>query len=171
MRQSSASFCFIAMFILFDQGVCECCDYFDHFSCELFFFYYKCDVQMHFAGSFGPTINISLTGSANLRLRSYDIGSYICDNFEVFWKIVRADGETEVYTVANNDEYHYGRRETLYDRGLTFSGYCDFPCHPRLTVTPTDLRYNGAQITGVVDLPECFNTSNTTNTTILRIQG
>lgn len=126
---------------------------------------------MHYAGNFGPTINISLTGSANLYLTAYEVGPYICDIFEVIWKIVRADGETEIYTVASNDEYHYGRYESLYDRGLTFSGYCEEICRPWLTVTPTDLRYNGAQITGVVDLPECFNTSNTTNTTILRIQG
>ena len=37
-------------------------------------------------------------------------------------------------------------------------------------ITPTDLRYNGAQITGVFNLPECFS-SNVTDTITLNIQG
>ena len=84
---------------------------------------------------------------------------------------MRADGEFEVYTVANQDEYDYGRYETLDDRGLSFAGYCDFGCSPRLTITPSDMRYNGAQIKGVVYLPGCYNATNTTDTTVLSIQG
>ncbi|CAI8022428.1 hypothetical protein GBAR_LOCUS13172, partial [Geodia barretti] len=89
----------------------------------------------------------------------------------VYWEILRDDGETEVYTVANQDEYHYGRYETLEDRGLSFAGYCDLGCSPSLTITPTDMRYDGAQITGVVNLPGCYTATNTTNTTVLSIQG
>ena len=124
-----------------------------------------------YAGNFGPTINISLAGSVYLSITAYDIGPYACNEVEVFWKIVRADGETEVYTVFNQDEYHYGRHEILSDRGLTFSGYCDHPCYPQLIITPTDMRYNKAQITAVVNISECYNALNTTNTTTLSIQG
>ena len=120
------------------------------------------------AGNFGPTINISFAGSVYLSITAYHIGPYGCNEAEVFWKIARADGETEVYTVLNQDEYHYGRREILSDRGLTFSGYCDFLCRPRLTITPTDMRYNEAQITAVVNISDCYNT---TDTATLRIQG
>ena len=84
---------------------------------------------------------------------------------------MRADGETEVYTVANQDEYHYGTHETLEDRGLNFAGYCDFDCVQWLIITPTDMRYDGAQITGVVNLPGCYTVANTTHTTVLSIQG
>ena len=75
------------------------------------------------------------------------------------------------YIVATHDEYRRGRRETMTDRGLSFGGYCGSFCFLGLAITPTDLRYNEAQITGMVHLPECYNTSNTTNTTTLRIQG
>ncbi|CAI8046248.1 hypothetical protein GBAR_LOCUS25556, partial [Geodia barretti] len=74
-----------------------------------------------------------------------------------------------MYTVVNYSDYPHGRHESITERGLSFGGYIE--CDLRLTITPTDLRYNGAKITGIVRLPECFNTSNTTNTTTLRIQG
>ncbi|CAI8016253.1 hypothetical protein GBAR_LOCUS9981, partial [Geodia barretti] len=65
----------------------------------------------------------------------------------------------------------YGTHETLEDRGLNFAGYCDFDCVQWLIITPTDMRYNGAQITGVVNLPGCYTATNTTHTTVLSIQG
>ena len=99
------------------------------------------------------------------------IGSYICNDIGVYWEILRADGELEVYTVANRHEYYHGRYETLADRGLSFAGYCDLNCILGLTITPTDIRYDGAQITGVVNLPGCYNATNTTDTTVLSIQG
>ena len=102
---------------------------------------------------------------------AYEIGPYSCNDYGVYWEILRADGEFEVYTVANQDKYYYGRYETLEDRGLRFSGGCDIGCIPRLTITPTDMRYDGAQITGVVNLPGCYNATNTTDTTVLSIQG
>ena len=39
------------------------------------------------------------------------------------------------------------------------------------TISGDDLRYNGAQITGVFNLPECFNSPNVTDTITLNIQG
>ena len=76
-----------------------------------------------------------------------------------------------MYTVANYSDYPQGRRESITERGLSFGGFCDFECYVGLAITPTDLRYNGAQITGMVRLPECFKNAETTNTTTLRIQG
>ena len=122
-------------------------------------------------GTFGPTMNISLEGSAYLGIMANRIGSYICNDIGVYWEILRADGELEVYTVANRHEYYHGRYETLADRGLSFAGYCDLNCILGLTITPTDIRYDGAQITGVVNLPGCYNATNTTDTTVLSIQG
>ena len=78
-----------------------------------------------------------------------------------------------MYTVVNYDDYRRGKLESITERGLTFGGFCyrRIVCNFQLTITPTDLRYNGAKITGIVRVPECFTTSNTTNTTTLRIQG
>ena len=96
---------------------------------------------------------------------------YDCQETEILWEIAKPNGEYEVYTVASYSQYRHGRHESITERGLSFGGFCHLDCYVRLTITPTDLRYNGAQITGIVRLPECFNTSNTTNTTTLRIQG
>ena len=76
-----------------------------------------------------------------------------------------------MYTVVNYGQYRHGKRESIMERGLSFGGFCNIDCYVGLTITPTDLRYNGANIAGIVRLPECFNTSNTTNTTTLRIEG
>ena len=109
-------------------------------------------------------------------MRLYDgLEIYNCQEAEIFWDIVKRNRENEIYIVANHDEYRHERHETMTDRGLSFGGSCHYTifglCDIQLTVTPTDLRYNDAQITGMVHLPECYNTSNTTNTTTLRIQG
>ena len=118
-------------------------------------------------GYFGPTVNVSLGGSANL-LMSLDDIDIDCE-VKVVWEIKRTDGETELYTVVNDEEYRRGRYDTLPERGLSFGGYCHHIifCTVQLTVDPIDMRYNEAQITGVFSLPKCFNTSNTTNTTTL----
>ena len=99
----------------------------------------------------------------------YFIDFYECQEAEILWEIVKPNGEYEVFTVANYSHYRDGRRETITERGLSFGGFCDFDCYVGLTITPTDLGYNGAQITGIVRHPGCFTTSKTTNTTILRI--
>ena len=64
---------------------------------------------------------------------------------------MRADAETEKYTVAIQS--YYRTYENHPDRGLSFEGFCDIYCFQLLTITPTDMRYNGAQITGVVNIP------------------
>ena len=101
---------------------------------------------------------------------AYYIDHYGCLDTEAHWEIERADGELEVYTVLN-DTYRYGRREELPDMGLSFKGYFIEGFSLRMDISPTDLRYNGAQITGVFNLPECFNSSNVTDTITLNIQG
>ena len=101
------------------------------------------------------------------------IDSYDCPDTEAHWEIERADGELEVYTVLN-DTYRYGRDEELLDRGLSFDGICHpafFICIFDVELSPTDDRYNGAQITGVFNVPECFNSSNVTDTLTLNMQG
>ena len=72
-----------------------------------------------------------------------------------------------------NETYHNGRDEDLPDRGISFDGLCiqSDICYLEMEVSPTDMRYNGAQITGVVNLPECFNSSNITDPMTLNIQG
>ena len=70
-----------------------------------------------------------------------------------------------------NETYHYGRYDNIPDRGLSFHGDCFGSCYFYMTVNPIDLRYNGAQITGVFNLPECFNSSNITDPMTLNIQG
>ncbi|CAI8019959.1 hypothetical protein GBAR_LOCUS11952 [Geodia barretti] len=141
--------------ILFDGGLC----------------FYYCDYFRSFSWNFGSSINISLNGSTSLYMEVYySIDFYDCQEAEILWEIAKPNGEYEVYTVANYSHYRRGRHESITERGLSFGGYF-FECDLRLTITPTDLRYNGAKITGIVRLPECFNTSNTTYTTTLRIQG
>ena len=71
---------------------------------------------------------------------------YNCSEVEAHWKIQRADGETEVYPVVN-ETYRY---HVLLDIGLNYWGLCySFSCSLLMIVNPTDLRYNGAKITGV----------------------
>ena len=117
-------------------------------------------------------MNISLEGVADFNLDAYRIDTYNCPESEIQWEIQRANGETEVYTVVN-DTYRYGRDEDIPDRGLYFHGYCHpyLFCSLEIEIRPTDLTYNGAQITGIVNLPECFSTLNTTDPMTLNIQG
>ena len=93
---------------------------------------------------------------------AYFIDIYDCSEFEAHWKIQRSDGETEMYTVFNED---------IPDRGLSFYGHCSDICDLYMKISPTDMRYNGAQITGVLNLPECYNSSNITDPMTLNIQG
>ena len=120
-------------------------------------------------------------------MQAYYVDTYDCEEAEIFWQIERADGEIEFYIIHNHT--YYGRFDTFPDQGISLTEeygeecfcryhyfyyhyyYYDCTPHQKLTITPTDMRYDGAQITGIVNLPECFNTSNTTVTTTLRIQG
>ena len=110
--------------------------------------------------------NISLNGNAAFNMIAYHI---YCPDVKVHWEIQRADGETEMYTVVN-ETYHYGRYD-FPDRGLSFFADCSPRCFLYMTISPTDMRYNGAQITGVFNLPECFNSSNITDPMTLNIQS
>lgn len=138
-------------------------------------------------GDFEPTIHTSLSRNISLEMQINNFYSYDCYETEVLWELERADGEIEVYIIRNHT--YYGRFNTFPDQGISLTEEYEENCfchyhyfyhyyywyectiHQKLTITPTDMRYDGAQITGVVNLPECFNTSNTTVTTTLRIQG
>ena len=123
------------------------------------------------AGSSTITQNISLEGSASFYFYAYIIDTYDCPDIEVYWEIHRADGEREVYTVLN-ETYHYGEYYVeLSDRGVDIWGDCGSFCEARITISPTDMRYNGAMITGVVYLPDCFNSPRVTDSLTLNIQG
>ena len=123
-------------------------------------------------GYFSSDTNISLEGSAHFYMYGYYIDIRNCSEVEAHWEIQRADGNIEMYTVLN-DTYHYGRHEyfNLPDRGIELMSYCHDFCDLDLFVMPTDLRYNGAQITGVFNVPECFNSPYVTDTITLNIQG
>ena len=57
------------------------------------------------------------------------------------------------------------------ENGLSFRTLCRLLyCAMRLSLNPTDLRYNGAQFTCICSLPEC-NTTNITDPTTVNIQG
>ena len=102
-------------------------------------------------------------------MEAFSIDTYECPQTEAYWEILRADGDVEVYTVVN-DTYTRGRSyENLH--GLRFHGHCGMVCDLLLNVIPTDLRYNGAKITGVIHIPECFSIPNVTDTATLNIQG
>ena len=115
-------------------------------------------------------INISLEESVYFYMEAYHIDIYDCPDIEVQWEIERADGEKEVYTVVN-ETYHYGRYIELPDRGVEILERCYSYCEVYLVISPTDMRYNGAVITGIVDHPQCFNSSNVTDPFTLNIQG
>ena len=96
---------------------------------------------------------------------------YDCESLEAHWEIVRADGVIETYTVVDYTENRHGRNKDFPKRGLLTSTSCHGFCYLYLSIAPTDLRYNEARITCVFNLPECYNTSNATEVTTLRIQG
>ena len=110
--------------------------------------------------------NISLKGSVDFHIYGYRIDTYDCSKVEAYWKIQRTDGIIEVFNVLNNTY-----QDILLDRGLEWWTDCYSLCEMHLYAMPTDLRYNGAQITGVFYLPECYNSPNVTDTITLNIQG
>ena len=119
-----------------------------------------------------PSVNISLESGAYFNFYAYYVDVYDCPELELHWEILRADGETELYTVVNDTyRYHGWRYEQFTDRGIEIEGYCYGGCDAYLWINPTDLRYDRAQITAVLDLPGCFNSSNSSDTMTLNIQG
>ena len=119
-----------------------------------------------------PSVNVSLKGEASFSFYASDINVYACPGLELHWEILRADGETELYSVVN-ETYHYGRDEEYPESGLEIDGFCHFIflCRVRARISPTDMRYDGAQLTAILNLPGCFNTSNSSDTMTLNIQG
>ena len=138
-----------------------------------------------------PSINTSLKGwnpceywdtYSVFFFDAYNVNVYDCPGLELRWEILRADGETELYTVVN-ETYHNGRYEFYPESGLDIDGYCyddysdyngdyyRYSCHAYAAILPTDLRYDGAQITAVLDLPECFNSPNSSGVMTFNIQG
>ena len=91
------------------------------------------------------------------------------------WEIVRADGVIEVYNATPQGDYYYSHyREDYSTKGLMFDTSCMYfkpdGCYMQLELSPTDLRYNGAQFTCTFSLPEC-NTINITEPITVNIQG
>jgi hypothetical protein len=129
-----------------------------------------CNDFYYLSWNFGPTINISLESSTELTVRARRIDVYDCEDIKAYWEIVRAGGEVEVYT-ALSQEYDYRRDEEFQDRGLSLYARCRIRCQLYLTLNPTDLRYDGSNISLVFNFSECYSTPNITNSTTLRIQG
>jgi hypothetical protein len=131
----------------------------------------SCDCQefRHLSWDFEQITDISIKDSTNLYAFVYEIDAHSCKEFEAHWEILRADGETEIYTIVN-DVYPHGRYKNLPERELSVESFCYGVCDLYITLSPTDMRYSGAQVTGVFRLPECFNSPNRTITTTLRIQ-
>ena len=88
------------------------------------------------------------------------------------WEIVRADVEIEMYNATPHGDYYYSSYTEEYpENGLLFNTRCDYDyCEMRLRLSPTDLRYNGAQFTCNFSLPEC-GTTNITDPITVNIQG
>ena len=124
---------------------------------------------MNVIGYYGSSTNISLAGNVYLTVWADEV--YHCREVDVQWEIVRADGEVELYRAQPQGDYYYSYfYKEFEEEGLVFSTYCDIYCHMQMTLSPTDLRYNGAQVTCNFSLPEC-NISNITNPTTVNIQG
>ena len=125
---------------------------------------------MNVIGYYGSSTNISLAGNVYLDVWADEV--YHCREVDVQWEIVRADGEVELYS-AQPQGYYYDLYfyEEFEDEGLVFETSCLYiDCRMRMHLSPTDLRYNGAQVTCNLSLPEC-NISNITNPTTVNIQG
>ena len=128
-----------------------------------------------------PSVNISLEGEAYFYLQVDEIDISDCPGFELHLEILRADEETELYTLLN--ETHRYSDASYPDRGLWIFESCYYYydlhyydyrysfCYVVAVISPTDLRYDGAQITAILDLPECFNSSNSSDVMTLHIQG
>ena len=136
---------------------------------------WKLNYDLSLAHTFLPSLSLGSPSSANISLRGettfniyVDDYLYGCPDLEFRWEILRKDGLTEVYTIINGTYHH--RSIELSDIGLFISGYQFVFLRSTLTFTPTDLRYDAAQLRAVLDVPSCFNISISGNMT-LNIQG
>ena len=121
-------------------------------------------------GDYGSSTNLSLAGNVYLDVLAFDV--YRCREVDVQWEIVRADGEVEIYRAQPQGDYYYSDfYEEFEEEGLVFETSCHYDyCQMQMHLSPTDLRYNGAQVTCNFSLPEC-NISTITNPTTVNIQG
>ena len=160
-----------------ESTLCCYCDWFTYFGCKFFknngssLQYY-----MTVAGSYYLTTNWSLFDSAYLRAWAYDV--YYCQELYVKWEILRADGDIEMYNTTLQRDYN-GTWDVISDyfyeenRIILLTYFCYYflgICEITLSFSLTDLRYNGAQFTCILSLPEC-NTTNITDPITVNIQG
>ena len=176
---SSAAVLFL-LFSLSSQSSHECyCSGDPYIDCEYncVHFSYANDMSLIYSlfcsyTGWPRSANISLKGTAYFEFYEYRYSVYDvhgCHDLEVRWEILRRDGLTELYTIIN-ETYNHGRDLELQDSGLFIYGPHIFWLESELTITPTDLRYDGAQLRAVLDIPSCFNISSSGNMT-LNIQG
>ena len=113
---------------------------------------------------------MSLDGSKYLNVEAEDV--YHCQEIYVEWNIVRADGEIEGYNATPQGDYYYAiYREDYPENGLSFHTYYSYDYFfISVLLSPTDMRYNGAQFTCIFSLPEC-GTTNITDPMTVFIQG
>ena len=100
------------------------------------------------------------------------------DFIEYSLTILKSDGEVEVYSLnfTNYEEGEYIHYSgIIVDSGLGYYGDCYFydslACIIDIFFHPTDLRYDGAEVSVQVYFPECFDALHMTNFTRLNIQG
>ena len=122
------------------------------------------------AGNHISSTNFSLVTTAHFNVFASLIPH--CQEKYVEWEIVRADGVIEVYNATPQGDYYYMIYQEEYpEKGLRVQSICDYNhCYLQLRLRPTDLRYNGAQISCTFSLPEC-NSINITQPKEIKIQG
>ena len=130
-----------------------------------------------FAGA-DHNMNISLNGFTDMYVDVYSL-TCLADIVEASL-IVRNDGELEMYSLINTTHYpaEYGFEfgGNISDSGFSYAGLCEYydshdRCYINVMIRPTDLQYDGAELTLLVYLPECYTTPETSRITTLHIQG
>ena len=98
--------------------------------------------------------------------------------------IQRYNGELEIYSLTKTThptQYGFTFSGNIGDSGFRYDGLCDYSenydhysesyCYIDVDFHPTDLHYDGAEITLQTHFPECYTTPNTSGVTTLHIQG
>ena len=132
------------------------------------------NVNNYIGSSSSIARNISLKGYAYSTFQFCCVNCNDTQDLDVFWEIRRADGRIETYTGSELNGVDTSEYPDHLDRGLELYGSCDFQdktCYFLLRIRPTDLQYNGAQITITLYLPVCYTGHNVTKTLTLNIQG
>ena len=108
----------------------------------------------------------------------------IADIGDASLKILRHDGELEVYSLTNNTSinhtsyinhtgYGFDFAGNISNSGFSYSVMCEYDeyCYFTVKLRPMDFRYDGSEISLLVYFPECYTTPNTSRITTLQIQG